>query len=63
MIPISSDNIRAFRHRSKWLAYLLLKAVEALHKSGHDDYASELMRADKKWSEIHNRGAENDSKD
>lgn len=53
MIPISSDNIRSFRHRSKWLAYLLLKSVEALHKSGNDLYASELMRADKKWVEIH----------
>jgi hypothetical protein len=55
MIPISSDNIRSFRHRSKWLAYLLLKSVEALHKSGNNDVAAELMTADKKWCEIHHR--------
>ena len=55
MIPISSDGIRAFRSRSKWLAYLLLKSVEALHKTGHNDVAAELMDADKKWFEIHHR--------
>lgn len=58
MIPISSDNIRGFRHRSKWLAYLFLKSIEALHKSGNDLYAAELMRADKKWVEIHHGATE-----
>ena len=53
MIPLSSDGIRAFRSRSKWLSYLLLKSVEALHSAGRDDLASEIMRADRKWLELH----------
>ena len=57
MQPISSDAINGFRHRSKWLAYLLLKSVEALHKSGDVELASMLLDADRRWIERHHRGA------
>lgn len=56
MIPISSDGIRAFRARSKWLAYLLLKAVEALHTNGRPDLADQLLEADRRWISMHKRG-------
>jgi len=60
MIPISSDGIRAFRSRSKWLAYLLLKSVEALHESGNQDLADLLLSADRKWVSIHQKGVDNE---
>jgi hypothetical protein len=36
-------------YRSKWLAYLLLQAVESFHRAGLHDKAAEIMDADNAW--------------
>jgi hypothetical protein len=46
-IPFGAHN--KFPHRSKWLAYLFLQSIEALHRSGAHEKAAELMAADNRW--------------